>query len=141
VLSIMNEEIELVGYNRQSKKVSFESFLAMKRVGVGWSELLTELCTKLFEAGWDGKILDCKEKFGSLRFHISPMEDSQVNDTLWDIVQQYEQKSTQFCEVCGSFPARPRAERSWIKTLCYDCASLDLSARPESYKPGTHYTD
>lgn len=82
-----------------------------KEVGPGWSDLLRRLVDDLFAKGWDGRVLQVKEKFGGLRFYINKCADG-----LDDRISQAEDESYRTCEECGL----PGVARSggWIKTLC-----------------------
>lgn len=128
----MEHKIILIG--RSSKPaLTIDEFLEKKYVGPGWNDLLKELCEKLFEAGWNGHLLDWKEKFGTLRFHIGQDQD-QSNKELYNIIHEYERRSAEFCERCGGFPAHIRNHRSWIKTFCDDCYNKDYAANSAQYK-------
>ena len=65
-------------------------------VGPGWFPILRNLVTELRASGWDGKIGQIKEKFGSLRFY----PDSPADD---DVIVKYEALSRKTCEYCGYF--------------------------------------
>lgn len=78
----------------------------------GWHHLLRIIFLALFDSGWDGKLLQVKEKFGELRIYI----DSGT-DTMYDILDEAERKSLEICEVCGE-AGELRTDRSWFKTLC-----------------------
>jgi hypothetical protein len=59
-----------------------------------------------------------KEKFGTIRFYIGPVE-SKYDDRVYEWIDQAEEQSSKTCEHCGA----PGKERSggWILTLCDDC--------------------
>lgn len=81
-------------------------------VSPGWYPLIKELIEKLIAVGWDKKVTQVKEKFGGLRFYIQT-----GNEQIWDIIQEYEEKSLHICEVCGK-EGSLRTDRNWITTLC-----------------------
>ena len=83
-------------------------------VGKGWHPIIESLVDALFTAGWDGVVLQCKEKFGGLRFYINYSPELDV------IVNEYETKSYSTCEFCGD-PGTRCSPRGWIKTLCDSC--------------------
>ncbi len=95
---------------------SVEKFLQSGYVGVGWNDLLTEMFEKLFQAGWDGRLLQLKQKFGTLRVYLY-----QSSDTLWDITNEYENRSSFVCEDCGGVPAEIRNIFGVLYTKCADC--------------------
>lgn len=80
-------------------------------VGEGWHPLVTQLINDLFELGWDGCLMQIKEKFGGLRFYIGT-----GNDKIFDRLYQAEQESYTICEECGK-PGKP-TDNGWIKTVC-----------------------
>jgi hypothetical protein len=77
----------------------------------GWSDILKRLVDDLFWLGWDGRVLQVKEKFGGLRFYINT-----GSDAIHDRISQAENESYKTCEQCGK-PGVPRGG-GWIKTLC-----------------------
>jgi hypothetical protein len=83
-------------------------------VSKGWIPLLEECVEELFEAGWDGKFDQIKQKFGGLRFYI-PSNDP----VLLSIISNYENKSMETCEGCSA-PGRTRGGY-WLETLCDEC--------------------
>ena len=80
-------------------------------VGLGWADLLTHLVTDLFALGWNGVVLQIKEKFGGLRFYTG-----ETTDEMEKIIYAAEMQSYKICETCGA-PGLPRVGR-WVKTLC-----------------------
>lgn len=85
-------------------------------IGAGWKPLVEELIARLrAETDWDGDIHQIKEKFGGLRFYIG-----QGSDKIYDLIDDYEQKSYTICEDCGE-RGHPRRD-GWIRTLCDKCA-------------------
>lgn len=80
-------------------------------VGAGWKQLVETLTLDLFAMGWNGYILDIKEKFGGLRFYIS-----EGSDAIYKRIGEAEEEARKTCEVCGI----PGVLRSggWLKTLC-----------------------
>ena len=83
----------------------------MLEVGEGWHPLIEELIEELYKLGWDGNVVQIKEKFGGLRFYIHGETEAMV-----DKIDEYEDKSFEICEKCGE-PGIPKGRR-WIKTLC-----------------------
>lgn len=77
----------------------------------GWSKLVTKLIEDLFQAGWDGRVAQVKEKFGGLRFYIGA-----GNDQIWRLIGQAESVSYTICEQCGE-PGELH-ETGWWRTLC-----------------------
>ena len=55
------------------KEATLEDLLA--QVGPGWASLLTQLVKDLENLGWNGMIMQVKEKFGGLRFYTGTSSD------------------------------------------------------------------
>ena len=83
-------------------------------VGPGWSGIIERLVPKLFELGWDGVVLQCKEKFGGMRFYTG-----QTTSEMEEFILDAENQSYKICELCGA-PGVPR-KGGWVKTLCDKC--------------------
>ena len=102
--------------NHSGQAVPLSSWLPS--VGAGWHRLVVKLIEDLFDAGWDGEVFDIKEKFGSLRFYIGPIDGVQPFDPL---IRAAEEESAKTCEICGK-PGTPREKGGWIKTKCSFCS-------------------
>lgn len=64
------------------------------------------------------KVVQMKEKFGTLRFYYDG-----GNDRIHGLVDMTENLSGSVCEICGSLGTLCRKDSgSWMKTLCEDCA-------------------
>ena len=77
----------------------------------GWHDIIKNMFTRLLDAGWDGQLLEIKEKFGRLRVYISGGSEVFTN-----IILETEAASSRTCRVCGA-PGELRYE-GWIKCLC-----------------------
>jgi hypothetical protein len=66
-------------------------------VGAGWSSIVERLVDDLFTLGWDGDVLQVKEKFGGLRFYINAQTD-EMQKRRW----QANDESYLTCEECGA---------------------------------------
>ena len=80
-------------------------------VGPGWGDILKRLVSDLFELGWDGHVLQVKEKFGGLRFYVGS-----ANKAIHERIDAAANESLATCEQCGA-PGVLR-EGGWLKTLC-----------------------
>jgi hypothetical protein len=67
---------------------------------------------ELIVLGWDKRLLQCKEKFGGLRFYIETYPEGGH-----DVISKYEKLSHETCEECG-VEASPSKINGWIHTLC-----------------------
>lgn len=88
--------------------------------GPGWDDILIKLDERLSKCDPDYRIVQIKEKFGSLRFYYhsdKPVDDRRLMDMY---VQAAEVKSYIICEFCGD-KGSLRTELMWKKTLCDRC--------------------
>ena len=85
-------------------------------VGPGWHDILTRLINDLFELGWDGQVLQVKEKFGGLRFYVGS-----ASNAVYERIRNAENESLEACEQCGK-PGQIR-DGGWLKTLCDEHSS------------------
>lgn len=91
---------------------NLEEYLENPDCDKGWIPLLRSTLSSLLLVGWDGNLLQVKEKFGGLRIYIGS-----GTDIMFDMLDTAEQESFTICEVCGE-PGKLRMDRSWYKTLC-----------------------
>lgn len=92
-------------------------------VGPGWLPLLVDCMAELKSIGWDGGILQIKEKFGVLRLYISGTTPS-----ISEVVNRYEERSRTVCEECGD-AGEMRNTGGWLSTLCEKHFADRLAAR------------
>ncbi len=92
------------------------------QVGFGWHQILTDLVQDLFKYGWNGELLQVKEKFGTLDFYIN---DLMVGSELFHLINNASSLSSITCEKCGQPGVRIPGGFSgfWIKTCCETHAS------------------
>lgn len=83
----------------------------LNHVGKGWHPIVNSLIDDLFTLGWNGVLIQIKEKFGGLRFYVGA-----GNEAIWNRIQQAENKSFKICEECGK-PGELRYG-GWMRTLC-----------------------
>lgn len=83
-------------------------------VGAGWERLVTQLVEDLFALGWDGTLLQIKEKFGGLRFYIG-----ESTDAIAARIAAAEEESYRTCDLCGA-PGVLRRGR-WLVVRCGEC--------------------
>ena|ERR1700690_1659323 len=89
---------------------------------LGWVRLLDELFSCIDDRVQrrnltDFKVLQVKEKFGTLRVYVSGADDE-----IHALISQFAELSATVCEKCGS-PARTRTvgTHGLLKTLCDRC--------------------
>ncbi len=84
----------------------------------GWHNLINELIKKLDNAPEEMYVTQVKEKYGRLCFYVFG-----ATEASYDIIDEYEKKSTNICEFCGdTLTARIRVRNFWYKTVCDRCA-------------------
>lgn len=81
----------------------------------GWNKLISDLCRDLAKVDKkkEIRVLQIKEKYGSLRFYTS-----YFNQKCHEIINDYEFKSCQICEICGETGQECVNEVNYYKTLC-----------------------
>jgi hypothetical protein len=86
-------------------------------VGRGWHGLIKELIEDLIRLGWDRGVLQIKEKFGTLRFHVKDRRPEYL-----DRIEVATDRSGEICESCAK-PGSLRASGTrWYTTRCERCA-------------------
>ena len=109
-------------WSKEYRQFTLAEFLSRCECRPGWHQVITELCEKLWELGWDGRVKQCKEKFGLLRFY-----SDNCTDEMHRLIDHYQERSGEFCELCGAFPASLHMDRGWVSTRCDDCYSEELA--------------
>ena len=94
-------------------------------VPAGWFGLVKELVEDLIRLGWDRRVLQVKEKWGTLRVYISQRELALV-----DLAIEAREKSATICQECGG-PGTWFDEDRWCATLCDPCKARLLAERGE----------
>jgi len=114
----MKQELENKFYERfkfiKKGKTPQDWFFFGFECGDGWFDLLWDLCLKLEELKFEGKVQQVKEKFGGLRFYVDGATDEQ-----WKVIEEAEAKSYKTCETCGQ--SGKVGGKGWIATLCDIC--------------------
>lgn len=83
----------------------------LDQVPEAWRSIVDKMIDDLFAAGWDGRLSQIKEKFGSLRFYIP--HNTEATD---EIINKAEADVTKVCIQCGK-PATGRTD-GWITYVC-----------------------
>ena len=89
------------------------------KVGPGWAQIVEGLVADLLRLGWNGKVLQIKQKFGELRFYIP-----EGTDAMSDRCQAAAQESLRTCERCGE-RCKGEFRSGFPTTLCDRCAHPD----------------
>jgi hypothetical protein len=91
----------------------------------GWVPLAEQLIQDLIRLGWDRRVLQIKEKFGTLRLYISQRELPLV-----DLTIDAREKSGIICQECGG-AGTLLEERHYYATLCDSCRARLRAERGE----------
>ena len=101
--------------------------------GDGWFELEWRLCEdleKLLGEHLDSyRLVQIKEKFGTLRWYDNGNYPDHLYSAIQDRVYDAELESSRVCELCGK-PGRLNTDRAWWQTLCEECRRR-LTANPD----------
>jgi len=84
--------------------------------GDGWFDILWRLCEEIY--AMRPKVLQIKEKFGTLRFYASFPEE--YTERGWNLIFKAEEESAETCETCGQ-PGEMRINDGWRSVNCEDC--------------------
>ena len=94
--------------------------------GDGWYEIIRELSEKLYplieksrqklfdEFDFHPKASQVKEKFGELRFYMDC-----ATDEMYDLINEYEDRSSKVCEICGK-PGEIDYKEKWLACRCQE---------------------
>ena len=94
--------------------------------GRGWHPLIRELINKLqdiADSGYDFQITQVKEKWGTLCVYVDHGPEE-----VFDLIQEYVQKSTKICEVCGR-PGSLYDVNCWYMTRCDICLAAEMAKK------------
>ena len=93
-------------------------------IGPGWIPIIAELNNQISYIDSSYKVVQIKEKFGTLRYYIDFSLDKKNTipfDIIHILISHAEVKSSSTCEQCGE--TAKLIVRPWYKTLCDTCAS------------------
>lgn len=101
----------------------------------GWFGLIEELAEKIAEIDPDYKIVQIKEKYGTLRFYTESSSDSvDIWDKIEEIAQEYEDKSLTVCEECGGAGKEGRVSGYYWCVRCEKCAPEGFVSNEDAEK-------
>jgi hypothetical protein len=90
----------------------------------GWYDLVDECLTKLKTIYPKIKICQIKEKFGGLRVYEETiyseinLDRDKIFESICAVIDIYEAKSYEICEVCSKPGVLRTKGHRWIRTLC-----------------------
>lgn len=85
----------------------------------GWLNLTDTLCRDLICLGPNFRVIQIKEKFGTLRFYAYGCSKDQL-----DLIKVAEEASGKICEYCSQ-PAELWQRNIWFITVCQTCVDAD----------------
>ncbi len=95
----------------------------------GWEHLFEEADRLISALDPEYKIIQIKEKFGSLRYYFEHSEgcelDKEVSKLLWQQVGDIEDHAGTICERCGD-PSERKTRSHWITTICDGCYEIHI---------------
>ena len=88
-------------------------------VDKGWHQIIVDCDKELTAIDPNYQILQIKEKFGRLRYYMSPSNDTtpQQRDAMYEVVSKYENIAARTCEVTGLPGVLMKSIGGWLKTL------------------------
>lgn len=96
--------------------------------GDGWFDLIYKLSQDIVNISKDVRAEQVKEKFGELRFYYSMNVTSEIDDRIFNLIEDATNKSLTICEKCGSTDEVTQTQ-GWIVTLCKTCKKEYLKDR------------
>jgi hypothetical protein len=93
----------------------------------GWLKLIYDLSKKLKDIGFNGEVIQIKEKFGGLRYYFDLVRDKKgylIDEeklpAIDELVYNAERKSYKICELCGK-KGKLITKNYWYRTRCPKC--------------------
>jgi hypothetical protein len=88
--------------------------------GDGWFDIIYNLSRKISEIDSTIEAIQVKEKFGGLRFYLTPIKEANYKE-ICDVINEAESEASKTCEKCGSKENVLLRKGSWLRTLCDKC--------------------
>ena len=97
-------------------------------VDEGWYQLVVDCDKELTAIDPNYGVFQIKEKFGALRYYMSPSNDTtpEQRDAMWAITEKYEALSKTICEATGGPGVMMKSIGGWLKTLNPEYAANTL---------------
>ncbi len=97
-------------------------------VDEGWYQLVVDCDKELTAIDPNYGVFQIKEKFGGLRYYMSPSNDTtpEQRDAMWAITNKYEELSKTVCEATGQPGVLMKSIGGWRKTLNPEHAASTL---------------
>jgi len=94
-------------------------------VDEGWYQIIVDCDKELTAIDPNYQILQIKEKFGGLRYYMTPCNDTteEQRNKMHQIVAKYEKIASKTCEATGLEGVLMKSVGGWLKTLNVEYAS------------------
>jgi len=88
-------------------------------VDEGWYQIIVDCDKELTAIDPNYQILQIKQKFGGLRYYMTPCNDTteKQRDKMYKVISRYEAKAAQTCEATGKPGVLMKSSTGWLKTL------------------------
>ena len=121
----MNElqlEIEAL---KEKISPSFGKYIS---VDEGWYQIVVDCDKELRTIDPNYQILQIKEKFGGLRYYMTPCNDTteEQRDKMYEVISKYEAIAARTCEATGQPGVLMKSIGGWLKTLNPEYAASTL---------------
>jgi len=90
-------------------------------MGKGWNLLVGKLCKDIIALDDSVRVLQVKQKFGSLRFYYRAGKKSECRAEITNLVCLAEITSNETCEECGSCDDVSKDTGLYVQSLCKKC--------------------
>jgi len=122
----ISKELQTEVENLKSKMTP-ESY---KYIGVdeGWYQIVVDCDKELTAIDSNYKIFQIKEKFGGLRYYMTPCNDTtkKQRDQMYEVISKYETIAARTCEATGLPGVLMKSAGGWLKTLNPEYAADSL---------------
>jgi len=109
------------------KKIS-PAFGKYIQVDEGWYQIVVDCDKELRAIDPNYQILQIKEKFGGLRYYMTPCDDTtkEQRDQMYEVISKYEAIAARTCEATGQPGVLMKSIGGWLKTLNPEYAANTL---------------
>ena len=97
-------------------------------VDEGWYQIIVDCDKELTEIDPHYQILQIKEKFGGLRYYMTPCNDTteEQRNKMYEVISKYEAIAACTCEATGKPGVLMKSIGGWLKTLNPEYAASTL---------------
>lgn len=97
-------------------------------VDEGWYQIVVDCDKELRAIDPNYQILQIKEKFGGLRYYMTPCNDTteEQRDKMYEVISKYEAIAARTCEATGKPGVLMKSIGGWLRTLNPEYAASTL---------------